>query len=165
MMVESEYLLNFIDVPKTERIRYFNSGVILFNLKKIRQDNKAKELFVFMKENQNKIQMPDQDALNVVFYKQVTYLDSKKYNNLMFTRVKVDWKKKKELENDACIIHYVGADKPWFYKYLNSSFKYYWKIERENGNKKEYVTFLLKHYLYLIVKKIYVKIRKRDLYD
>ena len=83
----------------------------------------------------------------------------------MFTRVKVDKKKKKELENDACIIHYVGADKPWFYKYLNSSFKYYWEIERENGNKKEYVVFLLKHYVYIIVKKMYVKIRKTDLYD
>ncbi len=44
-----------------------NSGVILFNIKKIRKYNKDIELLYFTMKNSKKLKYPEQDSINIVF--------------------------------------------------------------------------------------------------
>ncbi|MBR3662013.1 MAG: glycosyltransferase family 8 protein [Alphaproteobacteria bacterium] len=60
---------------------YFNSGVMLLNLKKMRQENTADKLLKAKKEDVWKHFM-DQDTLNLVFAEKVKYL-SPKYNFML----------------------------------------------------------------------------------
>lgn len=159
LLVNNNQIEKFITIDKESRIKYFNSGVILFDLDKIRQDNKQEELFKFMRNNANKLEMPDQDALNVIFYGKVKLMNPIKYNHLMLTVEKVDKKKKELLKKETSVIHYVGADKPWYYKYVNQSWKYYWKMELENGNFGKFFCFVIKHYSYLFARKLYYRIK------
>lgn len=52
--------------------RYINSGVLLFNLKKVREDKIIDKWFSFI--NENRLIFPDQDALNVVCHEKILYL-------------------------------------------------------------------------------------------
>ena len=65
-----------------DRFNYINSGVVLFNLKKIREDNKEQELNKFV--NENNLYYPDQDAINAIFKNNILFLDNK-YNSSLFT--------------------------------------------------------------------------------
>lgn len=103
--------------------KYFNSGVLLLNLKKLRKETKAEEIYRIMLQLQNKVEYPDQDILNVLYSENVKYNDNK-YN---YQVLKNDIINHIELEN-ACILHYVGYKKPWSYKGINSFIsRYYWK--------------------------------------
>ena len=53
---------------------YINIGVVLFNLKKIRNDNKEMEIIRFSIENNNFLYFPEQDGLNIVFFKKIGIL-------------------------------------------------------------------------------------------
>ena len=102
---------------------YFNSGVMLLNLSKMREDRIPEKLLEYRKNGINYYM--DQDALNVVFEEKVRYLSF--YNNLQMTC----WRFGSMMElsqyyglppvNDrytwidqATIIHYT-AEKPWVY--------------------------------------------------
>ncbi len=54
--------------------KYINSGVLLFNLKKIRKDNIQEKWFKLISER--KLFFPDQDALNLVCNEKILYLPS-----------------------------------------------------------------------------------------
>ncbi|SDA41896.1 Lipopolysaccharide biosynthesis protein, LPS:glycosyltransferase [Butyrivibrio sp. INlla18] len=91
--------------------RYFNSGVILFNM------NKMRSLYTFdlyleaMDKWNYKMEAPDQDILNYVHWKKVKYADYKKYD--MFARVAHNQKMTYgDIMETASIIHYPGY-KPW----------------------------------------------------
>lgn len=96
--------------------RYFNSGVIVLNLKRFRKNPKFKEIiFSFMYENP--VEFPDQDALN--WYCQGNYLTlNQKYCVFSW------WENALEYTND-CIIHYT-VKKPWII-YNGEIDDYYWK--------------------------------------
>jgi lipopolysaccharide biosynthesis glycosyltransferase len=68
---------------------YINSGVVLFNLDKIRKEKKEKELDNYV--NNNKLFYPDQDTINVVFKNNILFLNNK-YNSSLFTGVAPDFK-------------------------------------------------------------------------
>lgn len=86
-------------------INYFNSGVILFNLKYIRNNyNMFIDTIEFLRKYPD-VPYFDQAALNYVFQKKCKFLDSK-YN----------WGVKKGINNE-CIYHFCGMiDKPWLFK-------------------------------------------------
>lgn len=97
---------------------YFNSGVMLLNLKKIREDNKIPQLYEY-KKHQTDTRFMDQDAFNVVLGQNVKYL-SCKYNfiptflsdfseNQIASFYGVD---KSELKS-CYIYHLAGHEKPW----------------------------------------------------
>ena len=108
---------------------YFNSGVMLFNLEKIRQKkivNKLWEEKINLSYNK-KITTMDQDALNNIFFGMVKFIDISYNFNPYFASsdsleiVNSFSKNKKyqsveELKEDVKIIQYVGKeDKPWIY--------------------------------------------------
>lgn len=113
-------------VKKVEH--YFNSGVMVLNLKQLRQNNMSKVLIEAKKELKDSSLM-DQNIFNLIFDKKVKLL-SIKYNFLL---VNLDRAKGKytiddinqtylteynnidEIKKDAYIIHYSSKDKPWIY--------------------------------------------------
>lgn len=81
--------------------KYFNSGVLLLNLQKLRENRFTEKVKVFVSENKHKIKMHDQDILNGLLYKDRIALEEK-WNMMCNTDNVVDYS----------IIHFAGI-KPW----------------------------------------------------
>ncbi len=101
---------------------YFNSGVMLLNLKKMRKDN-AYEKLLKAKQNDTLNQCVDQHALNQVFYKQVKFL-SPAYNcmtvNFEFFEDEevaefydLTIEEYQKIKNAPIIVHLTNGLKPW----------------------------------------------------
>lgn len=101
--------------------KYFNSGVLVMDLKRWRQENLTTKLIQCTLDNQDNIQCFDQYAFNVVFHKKWTELPSAW--NHMQTKPFID---------GIHLIHYVAWEKPilktswgpyhhYFYKYLDKA--------------------------------------------
>ncbi len=107
--------------------KYCNAGVMLLNLKKMREDNIEEKLFDYTMKNQEKLICQDQDVMNVVMQDGIQDLP------LSWNAQIRDWDKSTkftEIKDNANIIHYIGPVKPWdiesksivkkeFYKYYN----------------------------------------------
>lgn len=98
---------------------YFNSGVLLINLKYWRQEALLETYISYMLANPEKIWLYDQDVLNVILKEKkldlpVTYNFQ---NGFLITKPLYDVNKlEKEIEtakNDPVIVHFT-ADKPWY---------------------------------------------------
>lgn len=89
--------------PEIKKESYFNSGVLYMNLKKIREFGNLKKLVVdFLIENPE-ADLPDQDALNVLFHDKVLYLDGS-WNQFVFMHRKNNVEKL-----DKAIFHYAAT--------------------------------------------------------
>lgn len=108
--------------------KYFNSGVMLLNLKKMREDNITEKLIETKKKMQDRSLM-DQNVLNVVFGMNTKLLPIK-YNflyinllraekNKYFTMQELnemygtDYESLDMIRKDSYIIHFSSKDKPW----------------------------------------------------
>lgn len=158
LVKDYHYLQDIVDFPYTDP--YFNSGVVLFNMELMRAQFPVEKIIPFLKQYYRYFTMLDQDALNVLFHEQVKFCDPYRFNHLMLTVEKVD-KERKPLLESAAIIHYVGKDKPSYYKYINSSHKYYWKYEKMQGRYWAWISFCVKHYPYIWARKVYESIKGR----
>lgn len=102
-------------------VDYFNSGVMLVNLKRWRQSNFLNECLNYAIENKEKLRFPDQDILNGVLKGKWTKLDiSWNVTRMFFDRNTDDWTKEiqpliKNAKSNPKIIHYTTWQKPWFY--------------------------------------------------
>lgn len=99
---------------------YINSGVLLFNFSKIREDNMVQKLFENTKKMKAIIEYPDQDIINITFNDGIKEIDSV-YN---FASSNVAHEKHKRFR--AIIIHYTGPIKPWSKKCRNGM-RFVWR--------------------------------------
>lgn len=101
----------FSSIEDFSQDNYFNSGVVLFNLSKIRDNWTVPDIIGKAVELKEKMFAPDQDLLNYIFYNDVYYEDEEQYN--AFARLKfnsgVDYS---SIRQSATIIHFAGR-KPW----------------------------------------------------
>jgi lipopolysaccharide biosynthesis glycosyltransferase len=122
---------------------YFNSGVMLLNLKLLRDGNVSERL-IQTKQNMKSMNLMDQNVFNVVFGNKAKIIDIK-YNflvlNLKRAQNKYTIKQINELfnsqyenlddiERQAIITHFSSKDKPWKYfdgLYSNEWYKYFLK--------------------------------------
>lgn len=85
-----------------EAAPYFNSGVLLLDLKKLRA--RMDELMGWIRENSARALWPDQDALNAVLADDWLALDGK-------------WNRRSDryggADGEASLMHFAGASKPW----------------------------------------------------
>lgn len=113
---------------------YFNSGVMLLNLKAMRENNISDLLWDY-KLHHTKTSLMDQESLNAVCGKNTFPLPIKWNFNPVFLNYQnlscinriygSKYVSVNELENDVRIIHYVGkSDKPWVYR--NATLRKYW---------------------------------------
>ncbi len=102
--------------------KYFNSGVLIFNLESFRKNYDMKNTFDWIKNNPDKLKFLDQDVLNAVFYDKVKYVDGYMHDYLEILISPL-------LPNDnmckATIVHFIK--KPWKYDYNGINAKYWWK--------------------------------------
>ncbi len=102
---------------------YFNSGVIVMNLKALREDNfyeKFKELFAKYKFRV----APDQDCLNIVCKDRVTYLGNE------WNAMPIRSKNNVGVKNPK-LIHFNLTAKPWHYDGLPYE-EYFWKYAKQS---------------------------------
>lgn len=94
---------------------YFNSGVILANIKKWNENNLTSKTISFILENKN-LKYPDQDALNILLIKN-TYLLPQKFNCIYSIKSELSDRNHQNykyiIKEDSILIHYVGTTKPW----------------------------------------------------
>lgn len=116
---QKELFKDLIDIPE---FQYFNSGVLLINLEKVRKDfcleqfcNLALEL---------PLTSPDQDLLNYIFYKDVVLQDEKRFNLFAKKAYQAgygyNW-----IKDHTAIVHYTGF-KPWAYNALHYEVEKFW---------------------------------------
>ncbi len=119
---------------------YFNSGVMLLNLDRMRREDLGRKLLDYRINGWNRFM--DQDALNAVFRDEVISLPV--FYNLMYTTVvrfsikevceQYDLpvlKSWEELYERTYIVHFSSADKPWLYDNVWGSdlwYSYYKKL-------------------------------------
>lgn len=101
---------------------YFNTGVILMDMRRAKALIDPDEIFAFAMEHERKLLFPDQDIFNALYGKrtlpvpdQVWNYDARKYpDNIIRTggEATLDW-----VMNNTAILHFCGRDKPWAPKY------------------------------------------------
>ena len=104
-----------LGVPQHE---YFNSGVMLINLTRWRQDDIAQKVFEFKQQHPDRICTNDQCALNGVMHKTWKPLPLKWNHQTGLYRPSAQTSRFPEAEVreaiiNPAIIHYIGWDKPW----------------------------------------------------
>ena len=113
---------------------YFNSGVMLLNLKKMREDSISEQLWDY-KLNRAKTTLMDQECLNAICGVKSKHLPIKWNFNPRFYKKDLipeinkvylsNYQTLDDLRDDVRIIHYVGKpDKPWIYK--DAHMRFYW---------------------------------------
>ncbi len=131
-----------IRLGRREEQRYFNSGVMLFNLDKIRKQFSEEHVLKLIDLKKDILVSPDQDILNLVYDDDVIFADAIRFNY----QVHFDWKVNNEqmlVSNQTCILHYIGPWKPWQPKNIHFTFKYYWNIRIRQGYIVEWLTYKL----------------------
>ena len=134
---------------------YYNSGVILMDLKKCREVKTSERLLTYLEKNiekflydknneedsLNKFLYPDQDLINVVLDKEITRIPQRWNNQTIMGVHMLDIS-----GNPNAIIHYIGPVKPWLFNkpYNKAELLYmrYWDHCKQ-----------LKHYKYILVLK------------
>ena len=141
--------------------KYFNAGIVLLNLKRIREEDKFEKVFLYLKNNAHELLYLDQDALNAVLYDEWLEIDEKwNYHNTFI--LKREGKLKNVLLDNPVIIHYTGPLKPWHKEskhILKSKYEKYKFIldDFENKNKINKVTIFSEKIKLKIIKfKIFV---------
>jgi len=130
-----------IAVKEINRIRlypyriaaYFNSGVLLMNLKLQRQLIDEEEIYTFIEKNRSKLIMPDQDIINALFSRQIKCIDEKLYNYDVryYKYYKVTSNNVFDMDHimrNTVFLHFCGKRKPWHKGYsgkFHSLYKHY----------------------------------------
>lgn len=131
---------------------YFNSGVLIINLKKFKENISFEQIYTTISQKQWKF--PDQDVLNVLCKEKTTFL-SNKWNTVPYTtgnRIaenilmdvpEIYGKDYFSARSNPGIVHYAMWEKPWKYK-INLDFElfdYFWRI----AVKSPYFTQIIKN--------------------
>lgn len=111
---KNEKKTQLLDIPS--EYQYFNSGVLLMNLRKFRDDHLIKRITEYILANEEKLQSWDQDALNAVLFNQRLTLDQK-WN--VTTRTILTHK-----DIQPAIVHFTGMHKAWHPHYCEHPYKH-----------------------------------------
>ncbi|MDR3118532.1 MAG: glycosyltransferase family 8 protein [Mediterranea sp.] len=118
---------------------YFNSGVALMNIKRIREENLQEKFFEFTRQHMDVINSPDQDVLNATLHRAVSYFPPL-YNYNYWTEKDIALRlfTKEEVEaalRRPVIIHYIGPVKPWHYKSIHPKKALWWHYLKQTPYK------------------------------
>lgn len=97
---------------------YYNSGVLLINLKLAREQIFPEDIFRYVEENSMELLLPDQDVLNALYGSKILSIedskwnyDARNYSNYLLRsggKENLAW----VMENTV-VLHFCGRDKPW----------------------------------------------------
>lgn len=150
------------------KYKYFNSGVILFNLEEWRKYDMTRKCIEYIQYHH--VIHPDQDALNVVAHTNWKNIDTRwNFLSNFHTRYIDEEEFKSDLKCDKeyypVLVHFTGA-KPWTSK-CDSYFKYDWlkyqsKTKWSDFIPKHSIPERLKYSLSLLLD--FIGIKKRNIY-
>ncbi|AKG20952.1 glycosyltransferase family 8 protein [Calothrix sp. 336/3] len=111
--------------------KYFNSGVLVINLKKWRSENITQKAIQYLEQHQEDIRFHDQDALNAILAGNWGELDPR-WNQTPFIYEYKSWRESpfteesfKNILNEPWIIHFASSFKPWnFYQHIHKRLFY-----------------------------------------
>jgi len=128
--------------------RYFNTGVLLINIEKWRNDNITNKLLYNANKYNDRILWWDQDILNITFSELIGELDFK-YNA---------WGLSEKLDIPPIIIHYAGSSKPWYFNNTHPYKYLYWKYLRQTPYKHSLPKVI--YPTYIMLRSIIGKVKK-----
>src|SRR5262249_43513265 len=107
--------------------RYFNAGIQLIDLAKVRQQKLFSKALQFVVENDEKLLYGDQDALNYVFWGRWTRLDPAWNAQKFLDANGID----AELNGKSpALVHFIGTEKPWMARVWHPWSWIYWDAVR-----------------------------------
>ncbi len=152
-MTIQEYFQNKL---KKSDFKYFNAGVLLLNLSKIRNDNIVEKLWKYTAD-ESPLEYQDQDVLNAVIGNNVKYLEykwnvlSNKWGIEQYPQKKFRKILKKTYQKPS-IFHYVGEDKPWKLiedkDYNYNHIMLWWKYYKQTPYYNKFDKYVLKNILW-----------------
>lgn len=116
------HIYNEFRLGMDEDSPYINSGVMLMNLKKLRQEQDYQEVIDFIEKKKKRLSLPDQDIISTLYGSRIYPLSTFRYNmtELLYMlhspqekTLTLDW-----IREHSVIIHYCGRNKPWKQKYI-----------------------------------------------
>ncbi len=132
--------VNELRLGMDEDSPYINSGVMLMNLKRLREEQDYQDVLDFIEKRKNVLSLPDQDIISTLYGSKIYTLDSFRYNmtELLFMlhspyekSLNMDW-----IREHSVIIHYCGRNKPWKPNYLGYLDVFYKEtLSRMNADK------------------------------
>ncbi|MBS1401256.1 MAG: glycosyltransferase family 8 protein [Clostridia bacterium] len=136
--VHSPFLKWFIRVKNgaEKNTVYVNTGVLLMNLEKLRQEQSHDEVLSYIDRRKFFLTLPDQDVISTLYGHKIKIADGYVYNlnerkirgwNRRHSgkdKIKLGW-----VDENAKIIHYLGRNKPWNEKYKGILKPYYDKYK------------------------------------
>lgn len=107
-----------------EESAYINSGVMLMNLRALRENQNIKEIIAYVEKRKRYLTLPDQDIITALYGSKTGILDTMRFNlsdrmltiynsELGHDRLNLEWVRK-----NTVIVHYYGKQKPWKKPYL-----------------------------------------------
>ncbi len=123
--------LNRIRFHHPKGIRYFNAGILMVNLEKLRKNISSKMVFDYIKKNKRWLFLADQDVLNGMLGTDTVFVDECIYNldekTVLFNKDRV--KNLEWVEKNAVIVHFNGKYKPWKDGYIGILAPLYFKFK------------------------------------
>ena len=110
---------------RKEDLRYFNAGVMLWNIKRLRKEYSLESFLSAAKKLGYSLQFADQEILNFLLYNKVLYLDSDVYNWI----VRGDMNEEDIPSGKGVILHYAGCN-PWQAGQKNQIYKIWWSYAK-----------------------------------
>lgn len=140
-----------LNIPQEQK--YFNAGVLVFNLPAIRKSFSQQQILDFCIQNKEKLTYLDQDVLNYNMGHNTLFFNEFIYNNQEHLKDKIT--------EDARLIHYTTFQKPWKVFYQGNEFATtcFWKYACGCGFRKKYIFFLIGNKICRYIYPIYLKLR------
>lgn len=116
--------VNELRLDMDEDSPYINSGVMLMNLKRLRQEQNFDEVFDFIERRKSFLMLPDQDIISSLYGTKILALDPFRYNmtEVLYKQhapfeksLNLDW-----IRSNSVVIHYCGRNKPWKNNYFGN---------------------------------------------
>lgn len=110
--------INRIRLGVPDASGYYNSGVLLLNLRRQRREIRRSDIFEYVREHEAELLLPDQDVLNALYANRILPLDETLYN---YDARGLDWyymtsngeKNADWVMRNTVVLHFCGKNKPW----------------------------------------------------
>lgn len=137
-LVDLSTPVNRIRLSTQDAEGYFNSGMLLMNLPRIRESVRPQEIFDYVQSHRQVLVLPDQDVLNGLYGSRILELDeltynydARKYNEYLLAsqgEADMDY-----VIANTRILHFCGKRKPWNKAYFGRFgvlYKHYMQLLR-----------------------------------
>lgn len=135
-----------------ENYTYINAGMLLYNIKEIRQRYSWDMIQSFIAENKDIIQWLDQDIINMLFHEKIKIC--KHAYNVQVPNIE-SREEETALRKNARIIHFCSYRKPWDASYAGIMGDIWWQYAVKAGFRLEHVHFKYKKTTAALRRRIY----------